>query len=512
MSTLFFKSADGSTTSVELSETQALLIGRDPSCDIVFTHQSISRRQATIFFKEGSFYIEDQASKNGIYANGQQVRRHLLSDGDIIVLGLDREHPLRYSLQKLEYELTIFRSAYDFSKAALNNLKNLKTLIEINKAITSSLELEEVFELILSGVLEISSGMRAMILLRNKSGDMEVVYRKTLESSASHVPDQNLSSSIIKRVIETGKPVHINDIAIDAELQNQASIRALDLHSIVVIPLLYSQNYISQGSPGGALMGVIYVDNKAARRRFTEEDLDLLMAFSYQAAITVENAQLYRELQDNYVAIVTSLAEAVEVKDRYTRGHSELVSRYAVAIGERLGLAERELQDIIRGGILHDVGKIGIDETILNKNDKLTDEEFAILKLHTVYGARILEPVPHMSAVRDIVLHHHERMDGSGYPEGLTGDQISLATRVVSISDIYEALTSNRAYRKALAPKVVVKMLESEAGSKLDAELVGIFLSLYKESGYRKGMIKPRSDAGRSLCKNGSLETRTLVR
>ncbi len=103
-------------------------------------------------------------------------------------------------------------------------------------------------------------------------------------------------------------------------------------------------------------------------------------------------------------------------------------------------------------------------------------------------------------------------MDGSGYPGGLKGDQISLATRIVSVSDIYEALTANRAYRKALPPKTVVKILESEAGSKLDAELVKIFLNLYKESGYRKGLIKPQSDAGRSLYKNGSRETATHAR
>lgn len=495
MSTLLYRSADGNNATLELGQEQAVTLGRDPSCDIVLQHPSVSRRQAVVAFQEGSYYIEDQNSKNGIFVNGERVTRHLLREGDVILLGLDTAHPVKFYERWSQYDLTFVQSAYDFSKAPLNDLKNLKRLIEINKAITTSLDLEEVLDMILKGVLEISSGLRAMVLLKDGDGEMKVAYQMTRQGARAWTSDDTLSRSVVRRVIETLQPVLVSDVTMDPALQIQASIQALELNSIVGIPLQYSQNYLSRGKTGDTLMGIIYVDNTVARRRFTQNDLDLMMAFSYQAAITVENARLHRDLQNHYVAVVTSLAQAVEVKDRYTRGHSELVSRYAVAVAEVLSLSEKEMDEISRGAILHDVGKIGIDENILNKAGPLTDEEFAIIRLHPVYGAQILNPVPYMANVRDTVLHHHERLDGSGYPDGLQGDQIKLGARIVSICDIFEGLTANRCYRKALPPEKVVKILESEAGSKLDPELVEAFLKLYRQTGFSKGAIKPRSSA-----------------
>lgn len=242
-------------------------------------------------------------------------------------------------------------------------------------------------------------------------------------------------------------------------------------------------------------MGVIYVDNRSARRRFTEEDVDLLQAFAYQGAISLENARLHRHLQENYLALVMSLVEAVEIKDRYTRGHSELVARFSVAIGRRLGLERDELEEIERGALLHDVGKIGIDEAILNKPDRLTDEEYDVIKQHPVYGAQILEPIPHLAAARDIVLQHHERMDGTGYPEGLTSDEICVGARIVAVCDVFEGVTSNRPYRKPMKPAEVMELLREEAGPKLDPDCVEAFIAVYEETGLRKGNIgRPGGD------------------
>ena len=474
-----------------LSTDEPIVLGRDPACDLVLGHPSISRRHAVISLCGGAFEIED-SSTNGIQVNGKRVERCRLSDGDEIVLAADTEHPIRFSAEESRLDLTMTQLHYDYSMEALSDLTNLKRLIEVNKAITTSLQLEEVFELLLEGILEISSGARAMILLKEEDGELETVYEKNLEQVGSSIADKGISRSIVERVVQTGEPVLINDVADDPDLRVQASIQALDLRSIVAIPLNYSQSYLSRGDVADPLVGVIYVDNRSARRRFTREDLDLLMAFSYQGAICVENARLHRDLQDNYLALVMSLVEAVEIKDRYTRGHSELVSRFSVAIAEEFSLTEREVEEIQRGGVLHDVGKIGIDEAILNKPGKLTDEEYEIIKMHTTYGARIIEPISYLAKVRNIVLQHHERMDGSGYPQGLEHEEICFGARIVAVCDVFEGVTSKRPYRGPMKPKQVVALLEEEAGPKLDAECVEAFLKIYREADYKKGEVARR--------------------
>ncbi|MFQ5742671.1 MAG: HD domain-containing phosphohydrolase [Acidobacteriota bacterium] len=491
MAVLVFQGRDGKPARFFLPMDRPVVLGRDLSCDLALTHPSISRRHAVIYHDEGGFRIEDN-STNGLFVNGAQVQRHRLADGDQLVLGGDAEHPVRFSARESRLELTMMQMQPAIAMETLDDLTNLHRLIEVNKAITTSLQLEEVFELVLEGILEISSGMRAMILLKHEDGEMEVAYEKNLEEVGASVQERGISGSIVKRVVESGEPVLINDVADDPALQAQASILALDLRSIVAIPLNYSQSYLSRNERKDPLMGVIYVDAQSARRRFSQEDLDMLLAFSFQGAICMENAQLHHDLQENYLALVISLAEAVEIKDRYTRGHSELVSRYAAAMAEELSLTEKEVEEIRRGGMLHDVGKIGIDEAILNKPDELTDEELAIIKMHPVYGARILEPIPYMSNVRDIVLHHHERMDGSGYPHGLPGDQITLGARIVAVCDVFEGVTSERPYRQPMSPPQVVEFLQREAGPKLDPECVEMFLRIYRASGFKKGEVGRR--------------------
>ena len=479
----------GRENRVVLDARQDTVLGRDASCQIVLAHPSISRRHALVALREGAYEVED-LSTNGLFVNGTPVDTHRLVNGDTLVLGADTEHPIRFSAEDSRLEMTMTRFQHDFTTGALGDVKNLRKLIEVNKAITTSLEMEEVFELLLEGILEIASGARAMILLKRDDGEMETVYEKNLERRGSSFAGQGISGSVVARVVESGEPLLINDVADNPDFEAQASIQALDLRSIVAIPLSYSQAYMRTAATTDTLMGVVYVDSRSARRRFKEEDLDLMLAFSTQGAISLENAKLHRDLQESYLELVMSLAGAVEIKDRYTRGHSELVSRYAVAIAKRFDMSDREIEVINRGGLLHDVGKIGIDDAILNKNSGLTTEEFEEIKKHPIYGADILEPVSFLRGERDIVLQHHEKIDGSGYPYGLVGEEISIAARVVAVCDVFEGVTSNRPYRKPMKPERVVKLLREEAGGdKLDAEVVEIFLSIYEAAEFKKGEV-----------------------
>jgi len=176
--------------------------------------------------------------------------------------------------------------------------------------------------------------------------------------------------------------------------------------------------------------------------------------------------------------VLFSLARAIEARDHFTEEHVERVAAHAVELARRAGFAQDDLTAVRHGGILHDIGKIGVPDQILNKRGQLTAEEFAIMKRHPVIGYQICEPLKSLAGALPLIRHHHEKLDGSGYPDGLKGDEIPISARVMAITDIYDALTSHRAYRAAIAPDRAREMLRLDAAAgKLDADLVQIFLN-----------------------------------
>jgi putative nucleotidyltransferase with HDIG domain len=185
---------------------------------------------------------------------------------------------------------------------------------------------------------------------------------------------------------------------------------------------------------------------------------------------------------ETYVNTIRSLVKAVDEKDHYTRYHSENVTKYAVAIAEELGLSQKEVQKIQRASQLHDIGKIGIPQRILNKPGSLTDEEWVEIRLHPSKGANILEPLKFLEGIIGIVKHHHERYDGGGYPDGLKGKQISLSARILAVADSYDAMLSERPYRKAMSKDKARNELKKESGKQFDPHVVEVFLKLLEVS------------------------------
>jgi putative nucleotidyltransferase with HDIG domain len=173
---------------------------------------------------------------------------------------------------------------------------------------------------------------------------------------------------------------------------------------------------------------------------------------------------------------VTSLALAIDSKDHYTQGHSQKVAAYAALIAEALGLKEEEIGEIRLGALLHDIGKVGIPEEILGKRGPLNPDEWEKMKEHVLYGDRMLEPLQTISRIRKMVCHHHEMFDGSGYPQGLVGDQIPIGSRIIAIADAYDTITSERIYKKARTPAAAFEELERCAGSQFDPQLVRLFI------------------------------------
>ncbi len=225
-------------------------------------------------------------------------------------------------------------------------------------------------------------------------------------------------------------------------------------------------------------LGLISFDLKEIFRR---SELNLMSSIAEQLALVLTNTDMYADLENLVINVVKSFVEAIEAKDRYTRGHSERVNRYVMAVAARLDLNEGQRKDLNWASVLHDVGKIGIPEAILNKTGLLTDEEYRILKAHPGKGYNILAPLEQLSGALPGILHHHERFDGLGYPHGLKGEDIPLAARIIAIVDTFDAIRMDRAYRAGKSVKETIEIMEEVAGSQLDPDLVEVFKAVLKE-------------------------------
>ena len=231
---------------------------------------------------------------------------------------------------------------------------------------------------------------------------------------------------------------------------------------------------------GEGLAGVIalgYPDTVAP----DSEDLDQARQLADQVGVALANARLVAELDRMNWGTLTALARAIDAKSHWTSGHSERVTQLALRIGRQMGFPQPRLDVLHRGGLLHDIGKIGIPPEILDKAGELDPEERRVMRGHALLGARILEPIAAYAEVIPIVRQHHECFDGTGYPEGLTGEAITLGARIFAVADVYDALRSDRPYRAGMPPAQVVEYIRHESGRQFDPRVVEVFLRIMEE-------------------------------
>ncbi|KAA0258413.1 response regulator [Deferribacter autotrophicus] len=206
--------------------------------------------------------------------------------------------------------------------------------------------------------------------------------------------------------------------------------------------------------------------------------------FVNQFSIALRNSYTYEELAKGYFETINSLAVAVDAKDHYTRGHSENVKNYSLMIVEEFGFSENFKEVMTYAGLLHDIGKIGVPTHVITKPDKLTDEEFEEMKKHPIYGKEILEPIEFLGDVPDYILYHHEKLDGSGYPFGLTANEIPLGAKILQVADSFDAMTTDRSYRKRRTLTWAMEELDRCSGTQFDTEIVKAFKSAMKRRGF----------------------------
>jgi len=241
----------------------------------------------------------------------------------------------------------------------------------------------------------------------------------------------------------------------------------------------------------GKLIGFLILGNKISEDLYTSEELELLLTISNEVAIVIENAKNLLELQklrekekESYFQTILALAKTVDEKDAYTRGHLEEVTKYGMIVAEELMDSVKmdiDMEELKTALLLHDIGKIGVPDALLHKASSLTPEEFEIMKQHTEIGARILEPIEKLKKVGRIIRHHQEKCDGTGYPDGLRGEDIPIEARIISVVDAYHAMTSDRPYRKALPEETALNELKNKSGTQFDADIVEAFMKAYKK-------------------------------
>ncbi|MGD9180597.1 MAG: response regulator [Desulfobacterales bacterium] len=258
------------------------------------------------------------------------------------------------------------------------------------------------------------------------------------------------------------------------------------------IPLLISENTGGNGLPAeinsamivplkirDKVFGVITAIVNQGHKRFAEKDLYYLSFLAQSAAQAIENLALYENIYENLFATLYAFVKAVEARDLYTQQHSSRVTGLSLILGRRLGCTKEELDILNFAGHLHDIGKIGIRDDILLKPGKLTNDEFEKIKDHPVIGANILEQLGLWEKERQIILRHHERFDGSGYPDGIKQKDIPFLARILSVADVYDAMASDRAYRQKMEDTVIIKIINEGDGTQFDPDVVAAFNQAY---------------------------------
>jgi putative nucleotidyltransferase with HDIG domain len=425
-------------------------IGRDAGCDLHLDFPDISRNHARIFLREGRWLVEDCASKVGVLVNGERIGRRELSDGDLIKIGG-----------------IVLRHNGDKNGLSNCDVSHLHNLLEATRTISSSLVPEEVLERITDSVAAITGAERAFLMLVSENGELDLKVERNIERIAIESSEFKISRSVVTQTARTGRSVVIDNVP-DGE--GTESIETLGLKSVACWPLLLKKRVI----------GVIYTDSRKPNW-IKELDVRMLEALASNAAVALENARLNQQLKDAFFNTSMALADAVEARDNYTAGHSRRVTDYSLLIGRAMGLGAEELETLRTSAILHDIGKIGIPDCILNKPGLLEPLEYETIKQHTVIGARILGHVPELSNVVPAVRHHHERMDGSGYPDGLSGEAIPLLARIIAVADAFDAITTTRVYKPTLPDSLALEELRRGSGTQFDPQVVDVFLKLYAE-------------------------------
>lgn len=358
-------------------------------------------------------------------------------------------------------------------------VKELKSLLNAFKKLNSDIEINEVFQNILFQMLSVVKAEAGTLWVMNRETSIiEACAAQGPTSSAILTIKMQKGEGIVGKVVSSAEPHFIENVAEDpswAKRVDQTS--GFITRSMITVPL----------SVKGQVIGALQLLNKQGDTFFSEDDVSLAMSLANQSALALHNSQMYNDLYRMYLSMVRTLARVLDARDPYTAGHSERVAMYSSWIAERMGFDPKQCEDLYKAALLHDIGKIGISDAILRKPDRLTKEEYETIKKHPEIGAEILanmEPKDVMKDSVEIAKYHHERMDGSGYPDRLKGASIPLLARIVAVADAFDAMTTVRSYSNGLSYREAAEELVRCKERLFDGDAVDAFSAILKELDY----------------------------
>lgn len=351
-------------------------------------------------------------------------------------------------------------------------IDELEKLLQVSMVLNSSLRLEDVLIMVLDQAMDTLAAEAGTLWLFTEDVE-ELLPLVARGPKADGLKGLRLKrgEGLAGQVADSMDPLLISDVTGDPRWAKRFDdSTGFVTRSLLCVPMINKDKSI----------GCLQLINKQGGRLFSQRDLYLSMSLAGQSAVVIENSQLYSQLDLLLTSVIRTLSSALDARDPYTRGHSERVSRYSVAIAKGMGLPPVELDSIEKIALLHDIGKIGVRDNVLLQQGPLDDEQWKMMKNHTIVGARILDTIEPKSLVGEWMkgaLYHQERYDGKGYPHGIAGEDIPLVARIIAVADTLDAMTTDRPYRKGRSFDEAVTEIKKCSGSQFDPKVVAAFLN-----------------------------------
>ena len=373
-------------------------------------------------------------------------------------------HQVAISLEQAQ----LYRESLERAMELSHKIETIQVMHDIDRSILSTLEQEEIMETVTRMVARLIPCDRVTISFVDKEREGFIWvsgFGVTGIPKGAFVPFCDTDAG---EIVYTGRPQYVADLR---EIKEP----------LLIERMLIEQGYISHIRvplvAKGEIIGLLSVGAKRPSA-YSSDALILLEKFAAQAGVAIEHARLVKDLEELFLGTVKSLSSAIDAKSPWTAGHSDRVTKYALEIGRGMEFSQKELKDLELAGLLHDIGKIGTYESILDKPGKLNDEEMEIMKQHPIRGAEILSPIRQLKGIIPSIKYHQEFYDGKGYPEGLKGEDIPLFARILAVADTVDAMSADRPYRKGKSKVSIVAELKRCSGTQFDSKVVDVFLKI----------------------------------
>lgn len=358
-----------------------------------------------------------------------------------------------------------------------SQVKRYEALISLGKLLSTSLDFENIQKKAINRIRELLGAEHLVLYIADESG-RELHGKRNESSEKVTLPIDDLTFA--GTCAHYRAVLHIHDARNDMRMAREKRVHPdVQFSNILLAPLVLK----------GEVLGVIEaINSKSSAGDFDDEDLYFIEAVANKLTSTIESDRLLNKLQRQFYQVCESMGDVILKRDRYTGGHTKRVAFFSEMIGREMGMTSEELKELKLSAILHDIGKVGIDDTILKKQGHLTAEEFAVMKTHPRLGDEIVGRIEGFKSVVDGVRFHHERPDGKGYPYGLKGDSIPVVAQIISVADTFDAMISNRPYRKGLDPFIAYQEILENSGTQFGVSVVKAF-----ERAFLKSLMYKRS-------------------